>query len=205
MKYIKWFTIVLIAIIIVSIIMLIIANTFSKFEGSVEGTGFVKQEFFGAGGYHYDADDYGNIYFAILTKGVVIYDDLGEYKYTLKKPSSGALSIKIDTQNNILIYDVRENIIYHYNNKGFLIYTEDNIDPVIRNEMVRPIVKVTRDNIEYIRKNHTIIKEENGVETVVFKVPIWQRWYRAFKLILIFSSLALFLRLGIKAWLKTYY
>lgn len=61
-----------------------------------------------------------------------------------------------------------------------------------------------RNGIRYINNNGTITKVENGVETVVFTVPAWQRWYRAFKLILILSCVAMFLRIAIPLWVKAY-
>jgi type II secretory pathway component PulF len=61
-----------------------------------------------------------------------------------------------------------------------------------------------RNGISYINKNRTITRIENDKETIVFTVPVWQRWFRAFKLILIFSCIGLFLRIGIPLWVKEF-
>ncbi len=205
MKLLKYLTIFFAVIVVLSIMLLIIlTNTYANNKGIVEGTGFIKQEFFGAGSYHFDVDDYGNIYFSIINKGIVIYDKTGTYKYSLSKPSSGQLSVKIDEKNNIMIYDIRDKILSYYNSKGFLMCAEDNIDTALENELISATKERSRNNITYIRNNRTILKIEKGATLVVFKVPVWQRWYRTIKLILIFSCLGLFVRYGIFVWKKAY-
>ena len=208
MKWLKIITIILIFFIAGSITAtVILAQTYSSNMGSIEGTGFIIRELNGAGGVRFDVDDDGNIYFAVTSPtedGIVIYNDQGDYMYTLPTRASGSLGVKIDAGNNILAYDVRARTVTYYNEIGIKINTVQDVNYSLGNtfpwrgsENVRE-----RNGIRYVNTNGTITKVEDGVETVVFTIPIWQRWYRAFKLIMILSIVALFLRIAIPQWIK---
>ena len=201
--------VVLVLLIITSIVILsLLANQYSSNRGEVEGTGFVLQELHGSGDVRYDVDDEGNIYFAVISPihGIVIYNNQGEYKYTLPILAAGDLSLKTDEDNNILVYDVRARDITYYDKKGFQFkvvqdedYSLEGTFPWRGNENVRE-----RNGIRYVNNNGTITKYEDGVESVVFTVPIWQQWYKAFFLIMVLSCVALFLRITVPIWMKAY-
>jgi len=210
MKWLRILTIILIVLIIVSItVSIVLANIYSSNNGSIEGTGFIIQEYNGAGGISFDVDDNGNIYFAIDIsngRGITVYDNKGNYKYTLPVYSSGGIRVKIDEDNNILVYFIRGNSITEYNNKGIEMATINDKDYSLLDEFPDfPDQNVReRNGIHYINNHGTITKEENGVKTVVFTVPVWQRWYRAFKLILILSCVAMFIRVFISLSIKAH-
>lgn len=207
MKWLKFLTIALVLLYVGSATVLIVLSSVnSKYKGEIEGTEFIIQEYFGAGNNRYDVDDYGNIYFAGF-KGsygfVLVYDSNGEYLYTIKIPTSGSVGVIIDDENNILVYVTRQHKIIHYSNDGTLDYIEENVPNGYIDFLPSSSDRTrTRDGINYTNKNRTIIREENGVETIVFTVPVWQKWYRAFKLTLIFSGIGLFFRIGIPLWAK---
>ncbi len=210
MKWLKTVTIVLIVFIAGSItVTVVLANKFSINKGSIKGTGFIIQELNGAGNNNFDVDDSGNIYFPIITpidNGIVVYDNNGDYLYTLPILAGGGIGVKIDENNNILVYNFRKKLITQYNNKGIKINTINDEDYSLRADYTWTANQNFRErnDICYINNNGTITKEEEGEETVVFTIPIWQRWYRAFKLIMILSIIALFLRVAIPLWTKAY-
>lgn len=210
MKLLRIATIVLIILIVTTMTTtIILTQKYSSYEGKIEGTGFVDQELWRVGGVRFDVDDDGNIYFAVYTPsddGIVIYNKEGDYIYTLPIEASGAISVKIDEDNNILVYNTRKDIVTKYDQKGFQItkvQAEDhslgNSFPWLSTDNVRE-----RNDIKYFNTDGTIIKEENGMKTVVFTVPTWQRWNSALSLIMILSIVALFLRIAISLWIKAY-
>lgn len=208
MKLLRIATIVLIILIVTTMTTtIILTQKYGSIKGEIKDTGFVIQEFSGVGGDRFDVDDYGNIYFAIMTleeKGIVIYNYRGDYKYTLPFRSGGGIGARIDNENNILICDARDNAITFYNSKGYYVKTENNIEYKKRMEFFNAGNVRERNGIRYINKGGTIIKEENGIESVVFTVPIWQRWNGMCSLIMILSVVALFLRIAIPLWIKAY-
>lgn len=210
MKWLRVLTILLVLLIVGSAtVLIVLTSTYSKNEGSVEGTGFIIQELYGVGGISYDVDDEGNIYFAVTSprnNGIVIYNNNGHYMYTLPIQTMGALGVRIDEYNNILVYVIRKDLVFQYDNKGRETKTIDDSNYSLRKDFFWPDNKNVRERngIRYINSNGTITKEDNGVETIVFRVPVWQRWYSAFKLTLIFSCIGLFLRLFIPKWVKSY-
>lgn len=208
MKWLRVLTAILIVLIVVSLTMtIILTQHYESYKGAIKGTGFVYQEFAGAGGISYDIDDFGNIYFAIETtqgRGVTVYNNQGKYIYTLPKITSGGIRVKIDKDNSILVYDIREELIYVYNEKGIVIKVIDDHSQLLRggfpdsyNQNIRE-----RNGIRYININGTITKEENGFKTVVFTVPGWQTWNGACSLVMILSIVALFFRIAVPLWIK---
>lgn len=209
MKSIRMISIILLVILIVasSCVTSLFDKEYSSNKGSIDGTGFVIQELDGAGGVEFDVDDNGNIYFPVTSptkNGIVIYNNKGEYKYTLPIKTIGGLGVKIDEENSILVYDVRANTIKYYNQSGIKINETQEDDysfgdslPRLGSENVRE-----RNGIRYVNINGTITKEENGIETIVFTIPLWQRWNRAFSTILILSIVAFFLLIAIPLWAK---
>lgn len=100
MKWMKVLTIILVLLIVgFATVLIMMTNTYSKNEGSIEGTGFIIQELYGVGGTSYDVDNEGNIYFAVDIsngKGIVVYDSNGVYKYTLPVKVWGGIRVRID-------------------------------------------------------------------------------------------------------------
>jgi hypothetical protein len=186
-----------------------LSNVYSAYKGNVEGTGFVVQELDGSGTTRFDIDDLGNVYFAASDsskKGITVYDNSGMYLYTLPIRAGGAIRVKIDDANNILVYNVRGNEILQYNSMGIETNTIDDSDNSLRSSFswlssdnVRE-----RNGIKYINLNGNIIKSENGIQTVVFTIPTWQKWHRAASTIMVLSIVALFLRIAIPLWIKAY-
>jgi hypothetical protein len=210
MKWLRLLTILIIVIIVTSITSTItLSNVYSAYKGNVEGTGFVVQELDGSGTTRFDIDDLGNIYFAVndsSKKGITVYNNAGMYLYTLPIRAGGAICVKIDDANNILVYNVKGNEILQYNSMGIETNTIDDSDYSLRNSFswlssdnVRE-----RNGIKYINLNGNIIKSENGTETVVFTIPTWQKWHRAASTIMVLSIVALFLRIAISLWIKAY-
>jgi hypothetical protein len=210
MNWLRVVSMIIFALIVISIIVFsILACVHSSNKGSVQGTGFIIQELNGAGGVRYDVDDDGNIYFAVTSvigNGILVYNEKGDYMYTLPIRTVGGLMVKIDEDNNILVYDVRQELVKQYNSLGIRTDTIQDEDhsledtfPSLGNQNVRE-----RNGIRFINNSGTITKVENGVETVVFTVPAWQRWFRASKVTLILSCVAMFLRLAIPLWIKAY-
>lgn len=210
MKWLKVLTITIIVIIVASIAATItLSNIFSTNKGSVEGTGFSIQELDGSGGVEYDIDDNGNIYFAVddaTKKGITIYSATGKYKNTLLIKSSGAIGVKIDIDNNILVCDARQDSIDIYNNQGIYISTISDISYSQRKEFFPYFNDNVRERngITYINNKGTITKVENDIDTVVFIIPTWQRWHRAVSTTMVLSIVALFLRISIPLWIKAF-
>lgn len=176
--------IVLSIIIISATILIIMGNTFAKYKGPIEGTGFINQEFPFVGGVKYDVDSEDNVYFAVSSfyySGIVVYDSNGNYKYTL--PHSGQLGVKIEG-NNIVVGENKKDIITGYSLKGIKLY-EIPFENYARDKsfLWKSDSEVYKRNITYRNNNGTIIKEEGDKQTVIFTLPPWQRWYYAINLI----------------------
>lgn len=208
MKWLKALAIVLVVLIVGSATGLIfLAKTNSKNEGNIEGTGFIKKEVFGLRGDRFDVDDYGNFYFAVngpLIQYVSIYDNKGKYKCSLKVFTSGSIRVRIDDENNILVGFLREREIAHYTSDGVLKNIEEDVSPFFWDEFHYTEKIRERNDTIYKYRSGRIIKEANGIQSIVFNVPTWQRWYGAFELILIFSCIAMFFRIGVPQWIKAY-
>jgi len=207
MKWLKLVTIILLVLIVISIaITVILTQIYSSNKGSIEGTGFVIKESDGAGAITFDVDDYGNLYFAVMYAGIVIYDNDGEYKYTLPIQTIGGIGVIIDDGNNILVCNIRDKSITSYNSMGIYVSKEVGIDYEQQSKFFYTVDQNIRERngIRYINVDGTVIKEKDGVKTVVFTIPTWQKWYRAFKLVLILSIVALFLRIAIPLWVKAF-
>jgi hypothetical protein len=210
MKWLRRLTILIIVIIVTSITSTItLSNVYSAYKGNVEGTGFVVQELDGSGGVKFDVDDHGKLYFAVddaTEKAITIYDEKGKYLYSLPIYSGGEIGVEIDSDNNILVCDARKESIDIYNNQGMYISTISNIGYLQEKEFY-PYYnenKRERNGILYINLNGNIIKCENGIQTVVFTIPTWQKWHRAASTIMVLSIVALFLRIAIPLWIKAY-
>lgn len=126
MKKIKLLRIIFgILIVVSSCIMIILNNTLGAYRGKVEGTGFVYMELAGAGRWEYDVDDEGNLYFAITTSGekdgISVYSSSGKYMYTLPVKGHGRIYVRIDEENNILVYDSKVEAITKFDKNGFCI------------------------------------------------------------------------------------
>lgn len=210
MKWLKVVTIILVVLIVTTMAATIsLTQVFSRYKGVIEGTGFINQELNRVGVVRYDVDDDGNIYFATTSMsgdGIVIYNDKGDYKYTLPIETLGALGVKIDEDNNILVYIIRQNLIVQYNNMGTKIKTIEDVGHSRRSSFFWPENRDVRERngVRYMNTNGTIIKEENGVKTVVFTTPVWQRWKSVLTLILVLSCVALFFRIAVPLWIKAY-
>lgn len=105
MNWTRVLTMILIALIVVSItVFVVIYCSYSTNRGNIEDTGFIIQELNGVGGIDYNVDDNGNIYFAVYSasaNGIVVYNEMGDYKYTLPIKTVGAIAVQIDEENNI--------------------------------------------------------------------------------------------------------
>ncbi len=210
MKWLRLLTILIIVIIVTSITSTVtLSNVYSAYKGNVESTGFVIKEFDGSGGVKFDVDDDGKLYFAVddaTEKAITIYDKKGIYLYSLQIHSGGEIGVKIDDDNNILVCYARKESIDIYNNQGIYIKTISDIGYLQEKEFF-PYYnenKRERNGIVYINSKGTITKIENGIETVVFTIPTWQKWHRAASTIMVLSIVALFLRIAIPLWIKAY-
>lgn len=177
--------IVLSIIIISSTILIIMGNTFAKYKGPVEGTGFIKKELPFVGILPFDIDEKGNIYFAVsgfYYNGIVIYDSAGNYKYTLPQ---GGEWVKIKN-NEMLVGDAKRHLVAVYSLEGYklneITYDAYGGDTTYYfGGFTEQTLK--KGTITYKNNNGTIIKEEGDKQTVIFTLPPWQRWYYAINLI----------------------
>ena len=214
MKGIKLLRMIFGILIAISIsIMVILNNTLGAYRVPVEGTGFVYQEMAGAGGWEYDVDDDGNIYFAITTSGqdgISVYSPVGEYMYTLPYNGNGEIYVRIDEENNILIFEPKTKAVTKFNGQGIYIkriydnftWGSNNIFhlPTIASP---PTIRM-RNGAEYTNIWSRIIRTDDDEAQIVFKVPLWHKVVRAAKIILALSCVAMFLSIGIPLWIKAY-
>ena len=120
--------------------------------------------------------------------------------------SSGAIGVKINDKNEILVYDFRKDLITQFNKKGIETDKISDVDYEFRSEFPFTVDQNVRERngILYVNNNGTITKVEAEIETVVFTVPAWQKWNRAFTIVTVLSCIALFARFAIPLWIKTY-
>ena len=199
------FLIIMIAVIaIVSIELGNIYNTYSAYRGEVQGTGFIYKEMPGAGSASYDVDSQGKIYFAINNQSfqsIAIYGSGGDYLYTLRiDPGAGTHFVKIDDQDNIMVYEGKQDVVNVYNQSGILIKTINAPGNNMTTDFLNSdIPKREKPNgIVYENVDGRITKTENGVTTTVFTVPEWQREASLYNVLLVILILALAVLIGIQ-------
>lgn len=183
-----------------------LGETYGGYHGEVAGTNFVLEEWVGAGSKRYDVDDEGNFYFLVQggmfekqSYAVVIYDQMGNYKYTLYSEASVATAITIcSDDHHILIFDSKADKLIEFDEKGFFISKTEITDADIRKydlNRVESTFSTTvriRGKIRYENDYGTIKRIENGKEEVVFTIPTWQIWYKIINTIKYIALVGLF-------------
>lgn len=196
--YITFSIIVVIAIVICFVMTSYYQNNYLAYKGSIAGTNFIIQQSLDAGKDGFDADKKGNLYFPINSPNgtfVDIYDNNGDYLYSLPiKMDGGAISLKVDEKDNIMVYDVRAEAINVYDQTGALINTIDDKSNIYYSDFFNTNYEIEKSNgAIYKIDDGKIIEILNGITKVIYQKPIWQNNFEIYNLILILSIIALFL------------
>ena len=168
---------------IVAVAMLIVSFIvplwFSEYKGEVQGTEYIYQEYSGINLSYYCVSPSGDIYVPVnssVAKAINIYDENGDYKYSLSSLPLYADAPKFDENGNLLLDYPKGEQVYAYDDKGNHIRTIDYEEYEFSYNFFEPQAEQTVNGKTYIQNGDTLYKiNGNNEKEAIITKPLWDK------------------------------